>query len=114
MSAVNSNYNFVASEEFFGNLEMFDKTTQDKIVNKIKEMISFNPYRYEMLTGKFKGKRKMRIGVKGIQSGVRVIYTICEECENNGYNFGCKHCSTKQEKTITLFNVLPRSSVYDE
>ena len=63
-------YNITFKNSVFRDLKKINKTDTDLILNKIEKDLSDNPLKYPVLTGKFSGLRKYKIG------DYRIIYTV--------------------------------------
>lgn len=117
-------YRFVRVDNFDRNLKDFRKRDQERILQKIFEMLAFDPKRYGMMTGKIKirglnltGLRHMKIGIKGVRGGAYVLYRICEECRENDYfvtsDRKCDFCNEAPgDNRIVLFDIHLRSFDY--
>ena len=117
-------YKFIHLETFDDSLSsLFGKRDQQKIMDKVHEMINFDPTRYPMLKGKITirgvklaGLRHMKVGVAGIRGGAYVLYRFCKECKEQKYHLQsdikCQFCSDKTWNHIVLFDVRPRSFGY--
>ena len=120
---MNSTYEVIQLKTFLRNLHDFDKTSQEKIIERIKDWLPYRPNRFPMLQGaiplsgmKLFGLRHIKIGVKGHRGGVYVLYRICEECLNNEYwkksKLRCDFCDSNEPNRVVLFDVHPRSFDY--
>jgi mRNA interferase RelE/StbE len=63
-------YKITFKNSVFRDLKKIDKGKSDQILNKIEKDLSVSPLKNPVLTGKFAGLRKYRIG------DYRIIYTI--------------------------------------
>jgi hypothetical protein len=120
---MSSEYEIVELDNFSKNLKDFDKHSQRKITERLKEWLTYEPKRFPMLLGaipvcgrKLFGLRHIKIGVSGHKGGAYVLYRICEECFENEYwkksNLKCQFCDPKKTKRNVLFDVQPRSFDY--
>lgn len=118
------NYRFIRVENFDRNLRDFRKRDQERILDKVYEMLSFNPKRYGMMKGKISirgvkltGLRHMKIGIKGVKGGAYILYRICQECKENKYiessDRKCNFCDEDpNDNRIILFDIHLRSFDY--
>ena len=118
------NYRLIMVDNFNKNLRDFRKRDQERILNKIHDMLSFDPRRYGMMKGKISiravklaGLRHMKIGIKGVKGGAYILYRICVECrENNYFELSDKKCSfcdeEPEDNRIVLFDIHLRSFDY--
>lgn len=120
---ISTPYEFLAVRNFEVNLNQFKPHDKEKIKEKIREMLSSNPYRYEMLTGivplsglNLRGLHRMKVGVSGLKGGAYILYRICEECKKNQYmsqsDSSCQFCDDGKGRHVVLFDVNPRSKDY--
>lgn len=119
----NSTYEIIPLDTFWKNLKDFDKASQTKIVERIKEWLTIQPDRFSMLKGAIplSGKklfvlRHIKIGVKGHKGGAYVLYRICEDCLEYEYwkksKAKCGFCDSSKLRRVVLFDVQPRSFDY--
>lgn len=118
------NYRFIRVDNFDRNLRDFRKRDQERILNKVCEMLSSNPKRYGMMKGKISirsvkltGLRHMKIGIKGVKGGAYILYRICQECKENKYiessDRKCNFCDEDpNDNRIVLFDIHLRSFDY--
>lgn len=120
---MSSNYEIIQLDTFMKNLRDFDKASQTKINERIKDCLSTTPDRFPMLKGaiplsgkKLFGLRHIKIGVKGHRGGVYVLYRVCEECLKHEYRkksrVTCEFCDSNKPYRVVLFDVHPRSFDY--
>jgi len=120
---MSSKYEIIQLETFLRNLRDFNKSSQTKITERIKDWLSIKPARFPMLRGaiplsgrKLFGLRHIKIGVKGHRGGVYVLYRICEECLEYEYwkksKTRCQFCDSNKTKRVVLFDAQPRSFDY--
>lgn len=116
-------YELIHLDSFTESIGAFNGKDREKLLKKVKEMLSFNPYRYTMLVGsitingvKFIGLHKMKSGLSGRKGGAYTLYRICEECKKNEYHIKgkvfCKFCDDDKDKHVVLFIARPRSMDY--
>ena len=107
-------YELIYLDSFTDSIGAFNKKDRKKLLKKVQEILSFNPYRYKMLVSpftmngvKFIGLHKMKSGLSGSKGGAYTLYRICEECKKNGYNIKgkvfCKFCDDDKGKHVVLF-----------
>lgn len=109
----NKKYILVETDEFKESLSEFDKKTQKKIMKKCVYFLTLNPYRYKMVVGsKFRGIRRMKIGIKNYKSGARILYMIGEECRKNGYGIDCKKCKKECNHVFLIKALIRDNSTY--
>jgi len=120
---MSSTYEIIQLHTFLKNLKDFDKSSQAKIVERVKDWLGTAPDRFPMLKGaiplfgkKLFGLRHIKTGVRGHRGGAYVLYRICEECLNYEYwkksNVRCEFCDSGKPKRVVLFDVQPRSFDY--
>ena len=63
-------YKITFKNSVYRDLKKIDKTKADLILNKIEKDLKETPLKYPVLTAKFSGLRKFRIG------DYRIIYTV--------------------------------------
>jgi len=116
-------YPLVELDNFADNLHKYFRKDEERIREKIKQMLETAPYRYDMLVGKITvkgiklaGLRHMKVGVQGYRSGAVILYRICEECLENEYykesRVKCQFCKDNEGKKIVLFDTYPRGYGY--
>jgi mRNA interferase RelE/StbE len=66
-------YKITFKNSVFRDLKNIDKRKADQILKKIEKVLSVTPLKNPVLTGKFVGLRKYRIG------DYRIIYTILND-----------------------------------
>ena len=114
---------FIPLETYEKSLGTFPQKDQEKIQNAIINRISFKPTHGSMLKGTISvnganlfGLRHFKIGVKGYNKGVYILYRYCKECLINEYyeksKLQCQFCDESIPDRIVLFLVKPRSSGY--
>lgn len=107
-------YELIQLDTFIESLGAFREKDRKKLLEKINEMLSFNPKRYGMLKGhytlkgvKFVGLHKMKSGASGRKGGAYILYRICEECKENEYykksDIFCKFCDDEKSNHVVLF-----------
>lgn len=121
--SMKSVYEIIPLDTFARNLKDFDKSSQSKIKEKVKDWLAYDPSRYPMLEGpipiagkKIFGLRHVKVGVRGHRGGAYVLYRICEDCLEYEYwkksDIRCQFCDDSKPKRVVLFDVHPRSFDY--
>lgn len=121
--SMKSVYEIIPLDTFARNLKDFDKSSQSKIKEKVKDWLTYDPSRYPMLEGpipivgkKIFGLRHVKVGVRGHRGGAYVLYRICEDCLEYEYwkksDIRCQFCDDSKPKRVVLFDVHPRSFDY--
>ena len=101
------------TKKFSEDMKILTTESQKKVEKKVNEILIFNPYRYEALEGNlFKGIRKMRMGVKEFKNGVRILYTVCEDCNEYSHSL-CEKlretCNFSGNGVVKLLRMKPRT-----
>jgi len=104
-------YVLKATSKFQDLINRFDNSTHREIDSSIMKLAN-DPYsNTKPLKGRYYGRRSLRIGK------IRVIFAICEECRKLGAllrkDSKCVDCDEESDKTVKLFYVGFRETVYD-
>jgi len=117
-------YVLIPTDNFARNLRDFRKREQERIVEKVRTMLSFTPKRYGMMQSKISirgvrltGLRHMKVGIRGVKGGAYVLYRICHECRENKYfetsDQKCAFCDKDpDDNRVVLFDLHLRSFDY--